>query len=145
MPPRATAKPRATRAKAPASPEPVVEEVLDPVDVDEDDDDGGPVSLTTRTEKEGAVKAELVEIFNIDGQSFFLDAARPSKVVLNGMWVARESRLEPVGAMEFIKVVLGDEALTALRSHKDFDLKILYRVVNRIMKTMKGGSEPGKP
>ncbi len=143
MPPRTAAKPRATRAKAPASPEPaVVEEVPEPDDVEEDDE--GPISLTTSAKKDGAVKPDLVEIFNVDGRPFFLDAARPAQVVLNGMWLARERKLELVGAMEFIKTVLGDDALTALRRHPDFDPRILFRVVNKIMDTANGGLEPGK-
>lgn len=143
MPPRATAKPRATRAKAPVTPEPaVVEEAPEPDEAEEDE--SGPVSLTTRT-RDGAAKPDLAKIFDVDGRAFFLDKAQHAQVILNGMWVARGAKFEPVGAMEFIKAVLGDEALTALRGHPDFDLNILYRVVNTIMDTVKGGSEPGKP
>ncbi len=127
------------------APEPVEAEVEDDAtEPDELEDEGaGPVKLLSR--REDSKEPQYAEIFNIDGKSYGLDMARPAGTVVRALWVARQKQTAETMGLEFIRRVLGEEALDALLGYPDLDFQIIDRIVGKIMETVKGGAEPGKP
>lgn len=136
MPPRTAAKPRTTAVKPaePSAPEPVEEEA--------EQDDNGPLILVSSTAEEKP--AIPVEVFRIDGQPFFINAANPVQTVLKAM-AAMEDKSTVAGLMSFIKLTAGPEALRALLNHADVSTLIIARAANKIMSIAQGDAGPGKP